>query len=371
MLIGIPKEIKDHEYRSALTPSGVKEFVSAGHQVLVQKSLGLAIDFSDDQYEASGAKIVDSAKEIFAKAEMIFKVKEPQKSECEMIRKNQIIFSYLHLAAEPDLTKALMNSGCIAIAFETVTANDKSLPLLAPMSEVAGKLSIQAGAKSLEKSQGGRGILLGGVPGVDRGKVVILGGGVAGMNAGKVAIGMGAEVVIIDKSFPRIRYLSDIFQNSASIIYGSIDNIEKHVISADLVIGAVLIPGAMAPKLVSLKTIKKMKKGAVMVDISIDQGGCFETSRPTTHSNPTYEVDGVIHYCVTNMPGAVARTSTQALENSTLPFALTIANKGYKKALCDDKNLLAGLNIFAGKVTHQEVANALAHHYFDPIDELF
>lgn len=370
MLIGVPKEIKDHEYRSALTPSGAREFVNAGHQVLVQKSLGLAIDFSDEQYEASGAKIIDNAQEIFQKAEMIFKVKEPQKSECEMIRKNQIIFSYLHLAAEAELTKSLMNSGCVAIAFETVTAFDKSLPLLAPMSEVAGKLSIQAGAKSLEKAHGGRGILLGGVPGVARAKVVILGGGVAGTNACKVAIGMGAEVVILDKSLARIRYLSDIFQNSASILYASIENIEKNVLEADLVIGAVLIPGATAPKLVSAKTVKKMKKGAVMVDISIDQGGCFETSRPTTHSNPTYEVDGIIHYCVTNMPGAVARTSTQALENSTLPFALAIANKGYKKALSEDKNLLAGLNIYAGKVTHEEVAKALNHHYFDPIDEL-
>lgn len=287
-----------------------------------------------------------------------------------MIRKNQIIFSYLHLAAEAELTKLLMNSGSVAIAFETVTAIDKSLPLLAPMSEVAGKLSIQAGAKSLEKAQGGRGILLGGVPGVARGKVVILGGGVAGTNACKVAIGMGAEVVILDKSLARIRYLNDIFQNSVSVLYASIENIERNVIDADLVIGAVLIPGAAAPKLVSAKTVKKMKKGAVMVDISIDQGGCFETSRPTTHSNPTYEVDGVIHYCVTNMPGAVARTSTQALENSTLPFALAIANKGYRKALIEDKNLLAGLNIYAGKVTHEEVAKALNHHYFDPIDEL-
>ena len=370
MLIGVPKEIKDHEYRSALTPSGVREFVNAGHQVLIQKSLGLAIDFSDEQYEASGAKIIESAKEIYSKAEMIFKVKEPQKNECEMIRQNQIIFSYLHLAAEENLTKSLMNSGCIAIAFETVTANDNSLPLLAPMSEVAGKLSIQAGARSLEKSQGGRGVLLGGVPGVARSKVVILGGGVAGTNAAKVAIGMGANVVIIDKSLSRIRYLSDIFQNSATILYGSIENIESNVLDADLVVGAVLIPGATAPKLVTSKMVKKMKKGSVMVDISIDQGGCFETSRPTTHSNPTFEVDGVIHYCVTNMPGAVARTSTLALENSTLPFALAIANKGYKKALMNDKNLLAGLNILGGKVTHHEVAKALGHHYFDPIDEL-
>jgi alanine dehydrogenase len=370
MIIGIPKEIKDHEYRCALTPSGVREFVNSGHQVIVEKSLGLAIDFSDEQYENSGAKIVNSAKEIYHQAEMIFKVKEPQKNECEMIKKNQIIFSYLHLAAEKELTNSLIQSGCIAIAFETVTANDNSLPLLAPMSEVAGKLSIQAGAKSLEKSQGGRGILLGGVPGVAKAKVVILGGGVAGTNAAKVAIGIGAQVVILDKSLARIRYLCDIFQNQASILYASIENIENNVIDADLVIGAVLIPGASAPKLISTKLLKKMKKGSVMVDISIDQGGCFETSKPTSHSNPTFVVDGVVHYCVTNMPGAVARTSTQALENSTLPFALAIANKGYKKALTDDRHLLAGLNVYAGKVTHQQVANALNLHYFDPVEEL-
>jgi alanine dehydrogenase len=370
MIIGIPKEIKNHEYRVGATPAGVAELVKSGHRVLVEKSAGLAIDFTDEQYQIAGATIIDSAVEIYQQSQMILKVKEPQKSECELIKKEQIIFSYLHLAAEPQLTEMLINSGCCAIAFETVTANDGSLPLLAPMSEVAGKLSIQAGARSLEKSQGGRGVLLGGVPGVARSKVVILGGGVAGTNAGKVAIGMGANVVIIDKSLSRIRYLSDIFQNSATILYGSIENIETNVLDADLVVGAVLIPGATAPKLVTAKMVKKMKKGSVMVDISIDQGGCFETSRPTTHSNPTFEVDGVIHYCVTNMPGAVARTSTLALENSTLPFALAIANKGYKKALMDDKNLLAGLNIFAGKVTHHEVAKALDHHYFDPIDEL-
>jgi len=366
MLIGIPKEIKDHEYRCSATPAGVRELINAGHKVLIQKDAGKAIDFSNEQYQSAGAKIINSANEIYEKSEMILKVKEPQKSECELIKKDQIIFSYLHLAAEPQLTKMLIKSQSICIAFETVTANDKSLPLLAPMSEVAGKLSIQAGAKSLEKSQGGRGILLGGVPGVKRGKVVIIGGGVAGTNAAKVAIGMGAEVVILDKSLSRIRYLSDIFGNSASIIYASIENIEQNVIEADLVIGAVLIPGASAPKLVSTKTIKKMKKGAVMVDISIDQGGCFETSKPTSHSNPTYEIDGIIHYCVTNMPGAVARTSTQALENSTLPFTLAIANKGYIKAVRDDKNLLAGLNIFQGKVVYKAVADSLGYKYIDP-----
>lgn len=366
MLIGVPKEIKDHEYRCASTPAGVRELVEAGNQVLVQKNAGLAIDFTDQQYREAGAKIANDAQEIYEKSEMILKVKEPQKSECELIKKEQIIFSYLHLSAEPNLTKNLLKSGCRAIAFETVTANDKSLPLLAPMSEVAGKLSIQAGARSLEKSQGGRGVLLGGVPGVKRAKVVIIGGGVSGTNSAKVAIGMGAEVVILDKSLSRIRYLCDIFGNSVSVLYASIENIEQNILDADLVVGAVLIPGASAPKLVSKEMVKKMKKGAVMVDISIDQGGCFETSRPTSHSNPTYEVDGVIHYCVTNMPGAVARTSTQALENSTLPFTLAIANKGLQKALRDDKNLMAGLNIYDGMITYRAVAESLGHKFFDP-----
>jgi len=366
MLIGVPKEIKDHEYRCATTPAGVRELVEAGNQVLVQKNAGLAIGFTDQQYREAGAKIAGDAQEIYEKSEMILKVKEPQKSECELIKKEQIIFSYLHLSAEPTLTKLLMKAGCRAIAFETVTANDKSLPLLAPMSEVAGKLSIQAGAKALEKSQGGRGVLLGGVPGVKRAKVTIIGGGVSGTNSAKVAIGMGAEVVILDKSLSRIRYLCDIFGNSATVLYASADNIEQNVIDADLVIGAVLIPGASAPKLVSHEMVKKMQKGAVMVDISIDQGGCFETSKPTSHSNPTYEIDGIIHYCVTNMPGAVARTSTQALENSTLPFTLAIANKGLHKALRDDKNLMAGLNIYDGMVTYRAVAESLGHKFFDP-----
>ncbi len=366
MLIGIPKEIKDHEYRVGATPSGVRELVNAGHQVLVQSQAGAAIDFTDDQYLAAGAKIAAEAKEVYGKAEMILKVKEPQKSECEIIRKGQVIFSYLHLAAEPHLTEMLIKSGCIAIAFETVTAADRSLPLLAPMSEVAGKLSIQAGAKALEKAQGGRGVLLGGVPGVSRAKVTILGGGVSGTNAAKVAIGMGAEVVILDKSLPRIRYLCDIFGNSATVLYASLENIDKNVIDADVVVGAVLIPGAAAPKLVSAETVKKMKKGSVMVDISIDQGGCFETSKPTSHSNPTFIQDGVVHYCVTNMPGAVARTSTQALENSTLPFSLALANKGYKKALQEDLHLLNGLNVIDGKVTFKAVAEALGHEYFEP-----
>jgi alanine dehydrogenase len=366
MLIGIPKEIKDHEYRVGATPSGVRELITAGHQVLVQKDAGAAIDFSDEQYIAAGAKIAASASEVYEKAEMILKVKEPQKSECAMIRKGQIVFSYLHLAAEPELTELLIKTGCVAIAFETVTAADRSLPLLAPMSEVAGKLSIQAGAKALQKAYGGRGILLGGVPGVAPGKVTILGGGVSGANAAKVAIGMGAQVTILDRSLSRIRYLCDIFGNSATVLFATLENVERTAIEADLVVGAVLIPGAAAPKLISAATVKKMKKGAVMVDISIDQGGCFETSKPTSHSNPTYVTDGVVHYCVTNMPGAVARTSTQALENSTLPFSLALANKGYKKALQDDQYLLAGLNVIDGKVTYKAVADALGHKFVDP-----
>jgi alanine dehydrogenase len=370
MIIGIPKEIKDHEYRVGATPSGVRELSNAGHQVLVQKDAGAAIDFSDEQYVAAGAKIVDSAKEVYEKAEMILKVKEPQKAECAMIRKGQTVFSYLHLAAEPELTELLIKTGCIAIAFETVSAADRSLPLLAPMSEVAGKLSIQAGAKALQKAYGGRGILLGGVPGVAPGKVTILGGGVSGTNAAKVAIGMGAQVTILDRSLSRIRYLCDIFGNSATVLFASLENVEKTALEADLVVGAVLIPGAAAPKLISAATVKKMKKGAVMVDISIDQGGCFETSKPTSHSNPTYITDGVVHYCVTNMPGAVARTSTLALENSTLPFSLALANKGYKKALQDDQYLLAGLNVIDGKVTYKAVADALGHKFVAAADAL-
>lgn len=364
MLIGIPKEIKNHEYRVGATPSGVRELIRAGHDILVENNAGFEIDFTNEQYLASGANIVQNAAEIYQKSDMILKVKEPQESECKMIRENQIIFSYLHLAAEPKLTQMLIESKSIAIAFETVSADDRSLPLLAPMSEVAGKLSIQAGAKTLEKASGGRGVLLGGVPGTHRAKVTIIGGGVAGTNAAKVAIGMGADVTILDKSLKRMRYLSDIFGNSCNILYASAENIEQNVIASDLVIGAVLIPGAAAPKLITKDIVVKMHKGAVMVDISIDQGGCFETSKPTSHSNPTYKIDGVIHYCVTNMPGAVARTSTQALENATLPFTLDIANKGYKKAIADDKNLKNGLNIIDGKVTYKAVSEALGYKYY-------
>ena len=370
MLIGIPKEIKNHEYRVGATPAGVEELVKNGHQVLVENNAGLEIDFDNTQYEQAGAKIAKDAQEVYAKAEMILKVKEPQESECKLIRKDQIIFSYLHLAAEEKLTKMLIDSKSVAIAFETVTANDNSLPLLAPMSEVAGKLSVQAGAKTLEKANGGRGVLLGGVPGTAKANVVIVGGGVAGTNAAKIAIGMGANVTILDKNLTRIRYLCDIFGNSANILYATSQNIETNVLNADLVIGAVLIPGAAAPKIVSKEMVKKMNKGTVMVDISIDQGGCFETSKPTSHSDPIYVVDDVVHYCVTNMPGAVARTSTQALENATLPFTLNIANKGFKKALQDDIHLRNGLNVIDGKVTYKAVSDALGYEYFDPEDFL-
>ncbi|MFT6077202.1 MAG: alanine dehydrogenase [Myxococcota bacterium] len=363
MLIGIPKEIKNHEYRVAATPSGVREMVLAGHQVLVEKSAGEAIGFTDEQYVNSGAKIAADAKEVF-EAQMILKVKEPQEIECLMIKENQIIFAYLHLAAEPKLAQMLVDSKCIAIAFETVTAADNSLPLLAPMSEVAGKLSVQVGAKTLEKANGGRGILLGGVPGVSPAKVVIIGGGVAGKNAAIIAIGMGARVVILDRSLPRIRYLNDIFVNSANILYASMENIEKNVLDADLVIGAVLVAGASAPKIISKEMVSRMQQGSVMVDISIDQGGCFETSKPTSHSEPTFVESGVVHYCVTNMPGAVARTSTEALENTTLPFTLALAGKGYKNALVTDKHLRNGFNIIGGKITHKAVADSLGEKYF-------
>ena len=370
MLIGIPKEIKNHEYRVGATPAGVREIVERGHQVIVETNAGAQIDFSDEQYEESGAKIVASAKEVYAQAEMILKVKEPQASECSMIREGQIIFSYLHLAAEEKLTKMLVDCKAIGIAFETVTANDGTLPLLAPMSEVAGKISIQAGAHALEKPQGGRGVLLGGVPGVNPAKVTIIGGGVAGTNAAKVAIGMGANVTILDRSLPRIRYLSDIFGNSANILYSSAQNISDCVAESDLVVGSVLIPGAAAPKLVTRDMIKSMNQGSVVVDIAIDQGGCFETSRPTSHSEPTYVDEGVVHYCVTNMPGAVARTSTLALQNATMPFTLAIANKGYKKAMLDDKHLLNGLNTYNGKVTYEAVAKDLGYDYVEPLDLL-
>lgn len=359
MIIGIPKEIKNHEYRVGATPAGVAEMVRNGHKVIVQDNAGLEIDYSNEQYIKAGAMVATHASEVYQKSDMILKVKEPQELECKMIKKDQIIFSYLHLAAEKKLTELLMKSGCNAVAFETITDDNNTLPLLAPMSEVAGKISIQAGAKALEKSQKGRGVLLGGVPGVNPAQVMILGGGVAGTNAAKVAIGMGANVTILDRSLARIRYLCDIFKNSANILYSNQQNILENIKKSDLIIGSVLIPGASAPKLIKKKDLKKMKKGSVIVDIAIDQGGCFESSRPTTHSEPTFIIDDVIHYCVTNMPGAVPRTSTQALENSTLQFTLEIANKGLEKALSQNPHLKNGLNVAHGQITHPEVANSL------------
>lgn len=359
MRIGVPTEIKNHEYRVGLAPAAARELTHHGHEVLVQSGAGLGIGVTDDDYLAAGAKIAADAATVFADAEMIIKVKEPQLAECKMLRKGQVLFTYLHLAPDPEQAAALMASGVTAIAYETVTAADGSLPLLAPMSEVAGRMSIQAGAHALEKAQGGRGVLLGGVPGVAPGKVVILGGGVAGTNAAHVALGSGADVTIIEKSLSRIRHLDAIFGGRAKTVYSTVDAVEAHVTTADLVIGSVLIPGANAPKLVTRALLKKMLPGSVIVDIAIDQGGCLETSRATTHDAPTFVEEGVIHYCVANMPGAVARTSTLALNNATLPYAIALADKGWKQALADDPGLKNGLNIHEGKITYKAVADAL------------
>jgi len=363
MLIGVPKEIKTHEYRVGLVPSSVRELVHNGHQVVVQTGAGLGIGIDDQAYQAAGATIAEDAAEVFAKADMIVKVKEPQPQECEMMRPGQVLFTYLHLAPDPKQTEGLLKSGCVAIAYETVTNDRGVLPLLAPMSEVAGRMSVQVGAHCLEKEPGGAGVLLGGVPGVAAAKVVIIGGGVSGTNAARMAMGMEAHVTVIDRSLPRLKELDDQFGAKLNTIYSTVDAIEQHVVSADLVIGAVLVPGAAAPKLVTRDMIKQMRPGSVVVDIAIDQGGCFETSHPTTHSDPTFVVDGVVHYCVANMPGAVARTSTFALNNATLPFALALANKGYRQALADDVHLRRGLNIHEGKVTYKAVSDSLKLKY--------
>lgn len=361
MLIGVPKEIKNHEYRVGLTPAAVKEFVSHSHQVLVEKDAGQSIGFSDQQYIDAGASIVVNAPEIFAKADMIVKVKEPQPAECKMLRAGQTLYTYLHLAPDPVQTALLVKSGASCIAYETVTDNYNALPLLAPMSEVAGRMAVQAGAHYLEKAQGGSGTLLGGVPGVAPGKVLIIGGGVVGTNAAKMALGLGADVTILDRSLPRLRELDDIFSGRVKTVFSTVDAIEHYSSNADLVIGAVLIPGAAAPKLLSAQHIKNMKEGSVVVDVAIDQGGCFETSKATTHQDPVYIVDGVVHYCVANMPGGVARTATMALNNATLPFGLALANKGPKQAMLDDAHLLNGLNVHQGKVTYKAVVDALAN----------
>jgi alanine dehydrogenase len=361
MLIGCPKEIKNHEYRVGLTPASVRELTGHGHQVLMQSGAGAAIGLSDEQYKAAGATLAAEAKEIFAKADMIVKVKEPQPQECAMLRPGQILYTYLHLAPDPEQTAALVKSGAICIAYETITGPGGGLPLLAPMSEVAGRMAVQAGAAHLEKSKGGMGILLGGVPGVPAGHVAILGAGVVGTHALQMAVGMGARVTVLDKSVDRLRQLDLVFGNRISTVYSNAQSVEDAVLDADLVVGGVLIPGAAAPKLVTRSMISRMKKGAVVVDVAIDQGGCFETSHATTHADPTYIVDGVVHYCVANMPGAVARTSTFALNNATIGHAVALADKGWKQALKDNTHLKAGLNVANGQVTYEAVARDLGY----------
>jgi alanine dehydrogenase len=363
MIVGVPKETKVHEYRVGLTPQSVRELVAHGHEVRVETRAGAAIDFDDEAYRAAGATIVAAAEEVFAAAALVVKVKEPQEAERRRLREGQVLFTYLHLAPDPAQAKDLLASRAICIAYETVTSASGTLPLLAPMSEVAGRMSIQAGASALEKSHGGRGILLSGVPGVAPAKVVILGGGVVGVNAAQMAAGLGADVTVLDRSLETLRRIDARFGAAVKTLYSTDATVEAEVLQADLVIGAVLVPGAAAPRLISRSLLARMKRGAVLVDVSIDQGGCFETSRPTTHDAPTYEVDGVIHYCVANMPGAVARTSTIALNNATLPFVLALADKGWKRALRDDAHLADGLNIARGHVTHRAVAEALGLPY--------
>ncbi|MFB2779917.1 alanine dehydrogenase [Shewanella mangrovisoli] len=366
MIIGVPKEIKNHEYRVGMVPSSVRELTIKGHEVFVETNAGTGIGFSDQDYVDAGAEILATAAEVFAKAEMIVKVKEPQAVERAMLRHDQILFTYLHLAPDLPQTEDLIKSGAVCIAYETVTDDRGGLPLLAPMSEVAGRMSIQAGAMALEKSSGGRGMLLGGVPGVEPAKVVIIGGGMVGTNAAQMAVGMGADVVVLDRSIDALRRLNVQFGSAVKAVYSTADAIERHVLEADLVIGGVLIPGAAAPKLVTRSMIARMKPGSAIVDVAIDQGGCVETSHATTHQDPTYIVDDVVHYCVANMPGAVARTSTFALNNATLPYILKLANLGYKAALLQDKHLLNGLNVMHGKLVCKEVAQALNLEYTAP-----
>lgn len=370
MLIGVPKEIKNHEYRIGLTPAAVREYVAHGHDVIIQRDGGLSIGFTNEDYENAGARIIDTPEEIFASADMIVKVKEPQPGECKQLREGQILYTYLHLAPDPEQTRLLAEAGVTAIAYETVTDNRGGLPLLAPMSEVAGRMAIQAGAHNLEKAHGGSGTLLGGVPGVAPGKVLIIGGGVVGTQAAKMAVGLGAEVTILDRSLPRLRELDDIFGGRIKTVYSTVDAIDAYSREADLVVGAVLIPGAAAPKLLTREHIKNMKPGSVLVDVAIDQGGCFETSKATTHQDPTYVIDDVVHYCVANMPGGVARTSTIALNNATLPYGLALANKGLD-AMANDVNLRNGLNMHKGYITykaiHDDLGERLGLEYLDPL----
>jgi alanine dehydrogenase len=363
MRIGVPKEIKNHEYRVGLVPSGVRELVASGHQVLVQSTAGDGIGVDDAAYAAAGARIVPTVEEVFASADLIVKVKEPQLGECRLLRPGQVLFTYLHLAADPAQAHALMESGATAIAYETVTAPNGTLPLLTPMSEVAGRMSVQVGAVSLQKVNGGAGVLLGGVPGTAPAKVVILGGGVSGTAAAEIAVGMRADVTVVDRSLKRLRELDALFAGRLKTMASTTEAIESLVTQADLVIGAVLNVGAAAPKLVTRSMVSQMKKGAVLVDISIDQGGCFETSRPTTHADPTFIVDGVVHYCVTNMPGAVPRASTFALTNATLPYVKHLADLGVEKALAADPHLASGLNVHDGAITCEPVARDLQLEY--------
>ncbi len=367
MRIGLPKEIKNHEYRVGLTPASVRELVAAGHSVLVQQGAGASIGLDDAMYQAAGAKLASSAAEVFGSAEMIVKVKEPQPAECAMLRAGQILYTYLHLAPDPDQTAALARSGAVCIAYETITNAAGGLPLLAPMSEVAGRMAVQAGALYLEKAHGGRGLLLGGVPGVQPGHVAIIGAGVVGTNALQMAVGLGARVTVLDKNVDRLRQLDLVFGNRISTIYSTASAIEEAVLDADLVVGGVLVPGAAAPKLVTRAMVGRMKPGAVVVDVAIDQGGCFETSHATTHADPTYVVDGVVHYCVANMPGAVARTSTFALNNATIGHALALAGKGWRQAMRDDPHLRNGLNVAHGQVTCAPVARELGYPHVDAL----
>ncbi len=363
MKIGVPKEIKNHEYRVGLTPASIKELRLYGHDLMVETGAGAGIGVPDDDYKRVGATIVDSAADIYASNEMIVKVKEPQPEECRQLREGQTLFTYLHLAPDPAQTELLLESGVTAIAYETVTGPKRSLPLLAPMSEVAGRLAAQAGAHCLERAQGGSGILLGGVPGTAPGKVLVIGGGVVGDNAAYIARGMGANVTLLDKSLARLRQLEADYTGKVNCVYSTQEAIEKYALEADLVIGAVLVPGASAPKLLTADIVKRMKPGSVAVDVAIDQGGCFETSYATTHQDPTYVVDGVVHYCVANMPGAVPVTSTNALNNATLPFVLNLANNGFRKAMQLDHHLMDGLNVHAGQLTYRAVAEAQGRDY--------
>ncbi|MDM8536296.1 alanine dehydrogenase [Desulfobacterales bacterium HSG17] len=369
MITGILKEIKIEENRVSMTPAGVEIMKQNGHTVLVEKKAGIGSGFEDAAYEKAGAEIVDTPKEIFTRADMLMHVKEPQPSEYDLIKKDQIVFTYLHLAAAEELTHALVKSNSVNIAYETIQKTDRSLPLLTPMSEVAGRMAIQQGAKYLEMPQGGHGVLLGGVPGVDPANVVIIGGGIVGINAAKMACGLGARVYLLDMNLDRLRYLSDVMPANCFLLMSSPATIRDLVKKADLVVGAVLIPGTKAPKLVTKDMLKTMKKGSVLVDVAIDQGGCFETSKPTTHTDPVYVIDDVIHYCVANMPGAVAKTSTMALTNATLPYAVEIANKGWKKAMKENAEIKAGANVIKGKITYKGVSDAFGLEYTS-IDKL-